>query len=250
MTITTSVPARAARLASIVMILLSAGCNRLGGQATIQQPKNLPPMRTLLVAGEQESDAYGFYTYLVFAEPPTARNLQRYRRAVDAYLGIVDGESDGKPAPQWQVNVTYLPVTKRAPAQNKQLGKSPLPGTPARDKAIDWLLTHHDYARSQRLLSHIQQAGGPGPFLISCARPLEQMAPDDPVSLLDLTQFEPEVIWRSTRIFLDQIARRRMWHGEAFDDWTLHLKNLLIGTGKEVARVAKAISILAALKPD
>ncbi len=161
--------------------------------------------RTYLLKGEHEAAGYGLYSYLLLGGHPTAGTIERDRRIVQAYLGMIDDVVGFEKQLRGRLNVTYLPLETTAP------------------KTADaaWVLEHYDYVRARVLLDLLPGSRKSGIYLVSSLRPLSD-GPNPPYLFQDLSTIPPQppdlTSWWINE-FLNQAAQEKFWEprtGELF----------------------------------
>lgn len=193
---------------------------------------------SLLLTGDKEIAGYGLNSYILFGSRPTEATRERYLKTLEAYVvlqeSIASLEASG--IARHQLNITYVPVTKKLPAQDR-----PTPAT---------LLEHYDYARARAILSLLP---GPyrteGPYIISYLKPLSRMDQLQGKYLYqDLSIKEPKVIIGYAREFLNQAAQERFWEERAAKNLALNLQNTLFLLSRASTGVKDATKELKEIK--
>jgi hypothetical protein len=153
---------------------------------------------SFLVGAQTEESGYGLYSYLVLGSPPDDNSRDRYRQAIEAYVGLVpDIQQLGRLIERRELNVTYLPLTL------------PPPGGPV---ALDWALDHYDYVRARALLRRLPGDYREGPYLISSLEPLTgKTAAPARYLFQDLSRVPPRLTTLWVKEFLNQAAQERFW---------------------------------------
>jgi hypothetical protein len=154
---------------------------------------------SFLISGRAEEGGYGLYSYLLLGSPPAAASRDRYRRTVEAYIGLVPEVTALEQfIRRRELNVTYLPIANSPPA-------GPV--------AIDWTLAHYDYARARAILATLPGNYRDGPYLVSSLGPLSETttAAHSPYLLQDLSGVPPHLAALWMKEFLNQAAQERFW---------------------------------------
>ncbi len=152
--------------------------------------------RAYLKNGEEEKPGYGLYSYLLFGSPPTDATRERYLSSISAYLEIPKIESFEPYTPKCKMNVTYLPLTT----------------VPDADVTAEWLLDHYDFARARVLLQKLAGPHRNGPYIISCYKPLSDIAGLKAQYLYqDLSSVPPRIVVLWVKEFLTQAEQEHFW---------------------------------------
>jgi len=196
----------------LALVLVVSGCSALGGGAQVPAHEGRETTRDFLVSGQAEGESYGLYSYLLLGSPATAKSRERYLLIITEYLKIAPREQAEEYIPRPQLNITYLPLTERAP-----------PNTSA-----EWILDHYDYARARQLLGAVAGEHALGPYIVSSLKPLTSI---DTLSgkylFQDMSTAHPDLaaMWMSQ--YLEQSSKERFWQVSELPQWRLELINLL-----------------------
>lgn len=170
-------------------------------RVVVQSPSNSRGRESgwsFLISRQTEEAGYGLYTYLLLGSPPAERNRERYRRAIEAWVGLIpDITALEQYITRRELNVTYLPLALSPPA-------GPI--------AVDWALQHYDYARARALLSKLPGDYRDGPYLISSLAPMTAMTTSPPRFLFqDLSRTPAHLVTLWVKEFFNQAAQERFW---------------------------------------
>ncbi len=145
-----------------LLLAILAACG--GVDTPAPEPASRPDIRAtgraLLFRGEDETQGYGLYSYLLFgSRPANDTQRKRYLAVIEAYLrrleDIGEVESSSR-INRSELNVTYLPVTAKPP---------PAP-------SAEQLLASYDFPRALALLSLFEGDLLAGPYILSYREPL------------------------------------------------------------------------------
>jgi hypothetical protein len=196
-----------------------------------------PPLlsgRSFLVAGRNEPDGYGLYSYILFSAPP--RNdieRERFLKALESYLQVVQPiEELELYRDRTLLNITLIPV--KVPIDFG--GGITDPGQ-ARELAIK-LLNIYDYARAQVLLSGFGiRASGSGPFLI--ARKISKADSDSvqPLLNMDMSQVSANLVWDWTKAFCILATQEPSWTEATLRRLALNVRNVIAVAAKNTPPV-------------
>lgn len=221
------------------LILIGSGCNRLGGGVAHPAPSIGPAAREYLASDEEEEDGYGFYSYLLLPKPPKPATIERYRAAFDAFLRIVPKQQQRlEPA---QLNLTYALVMRTPPESVLAVMAGALPDDPRRKAAIDWLIEHHDYARSAEILRRIHKTHESGPFIVQAAKPIGS-SEVKAVLVQDLSSVEPNVVGDIVDQVLAESDQKESWADDELKSYFLHVRNFWERLGINAKRVTALVS--------
>jgi hypothetical protein len=172
--------------------------------------------RAFLEKGKKEASGYGLYSYLLLGAHPTDSTRDRYLKAIQAYLDVIDDITrleDYISRPK--LNITYLPIETVADTR-------PTP---------DWVVERYDYARARALLDLLPGTHREGPYLVSVLKPLDSAGnPTDHYLFQDLSTVPTEpkdlVSWW-VREFLNQAAQVRFWQPRTAELLVLKLRTTI-----------------------
>jgi hypothetical protein len=167
-----------------------------------------------LISGRTEETGYGLYSYLLLGSPPADASRERYRRAIEAYVGLIpDITGLEQYVTRRELNVTYLPLTRLPPA-------GPIP--------LNWALEHYDYARARVLLGRLPGDYRDGPYLISSLGPLTATTASPPRYLFqDLSRTPAPLVTLWVKEFLNQAAQERFWEEPTARSLALKLRTTI-----------------------
>jgi hypothetical protein len=166
--------------------------------------------RSLLPGNSAEAEGYGLYSYLLFANPPEGSSIERYTKAIEAYLSLMPNmEALEKYSKRSVLNITYAPVDTDSP-------KSISP---------DWVLSHYNYARALVLLRAVPGSHRDGPYIVSSLTPLtgtESLGGD--YLFQDLSSVPPHLVSTWVKLFLNQASQERFWEERSGPYFALRLR--------------------------
>jgi hypothetical protein len=205
-------------------LLLLPGCFSLGSNVKLA-PAQRETGREFLIGAETERPGYGLYSYLLFGAPPTPASRERYARAIGAFMStMLPITSHEEYTPREQLNITYLPLTDPLPAAIASVR----PGSQAElsPDAVEWILTHYNYARAAALLRAVPGIHKDGPYIVSYQQPLSGV---DRLSgqylYQDLSTAHPDLVLSWFKAFVVQAAQPDYWNASAIQQWPLALRN-------------------------
>lgn len=197
----------------------------------VQPPSNIRGRESgwsFLLAGQAEDTDYGLYSYLLLGSPPGAESRERYRRAIEAYVGLVpDIKELERYIRRRELNVTYLPLTV-----------SPPPGP----VSLDWALDHYDYARARAFLSKLPGDYRDGPYFVSSSEPVTgATGPPSRYLFQDLSRIPPHLVTLWVKEFLNQAAQERFWEEPAAIGFALKLRTTVAILAVGLPDIRKAL---------
>ncbi len=169
---------------------------------------------SFLVTGETEGKGYGLYSYLLLGSLSGDASRERYRKAIEAYLGLIpDILSLEQYIPRQELNVTYLPLTIPPPE-----------GT----VSPDWVLENYDYARARSLLAALPGSLRDGPYFVSFLRPTSwAAAPTGRYLFQDLSRTPAHLVSLWAKEFFNQAAQERFWEERTARQLVLKLRTTI-----------------------
>jgi hypothetical protein len=183
-----------------------------------------------LLPDQAEPPGYGLYSYLLFGAPPGNGARDRYRSALEAYVGLIpDIVALERYIPPAELNVAYVPV-RTAPDRTT---------TPER------LLAEYDYARARSLLRLFPGGNREGPYIVSALRPLGGAVPPTatptPYIFQDLSKVPPHLVASWVKEFWNQAAQERFWEGRSTERFALRLRVTVGVLAAALPEVKKAL---------
>jgi hypothetical protein len=183
-----------------------------------------------LLPDQAETPGYGLYSYLLFGAPPSNGARERYRSALEAYLGLIpDITALEQYVPPAELNIAYVPVR----------------AAPDRHAAPDRLLADYDYARARSLLRLFPGGNREGPYIVSSLRPLggpDQLAAQPtPYIFQDLSKVPPHLVASWVKEFLSQAAQERFWEDRSTERFALKLRVTVGVLAAALPEVKKAL---------
>jgi hypothetical protein len=172
--------------------------------------------RAFLVKGKKEASGYGLYSYLLLGAHPTDSTRERYLKAIEAYLNLIDDITQLEDyVARSKLNITYLPIETVADIKP----------TPAQ------VLELYDYAHARALLDLLPGIHQEGPYLVSVLKPLNSAGTStDNYLFQDLSTVPTEtndlVSWW-VREFLNQAAQVRFWEPRTAELLVLKLRTTI-----------------------
>ena len=196
---------------------------------------NRPPARAetggaFLLPDRAETPGYGLYSYLLFGAPPGNGTRERYRSALEAYVGLIpDITALEQYVPPSELNIAYVPVR----------------AAPDRHAAPDRLLADYDYARARSLLRLFPGGNREGPYIVSSLRPLggadQPAAQPTPYLFQDLSKVPPHLVASWVKEFLNQAAQERFWEDRSTERFALKLRVTVGVLATALPEVKKAL---------
>jgi hypothetical protein len=198
--------------------------------ATIRGPGGRETGSAALPAGEGEAPGFGLYSYLLLGAPPADATRARHLAAIDAYWRLVpEVASLERYVARAQLNVAYLPVTV----------------TPPPAVSTEWLLEHHDHARSRSLLRLLPGTYRDGPYILSVLTPIgapgEGSTLAGPYLFQDFSSASPHLAAAWVRQFLNQAAQERFWESRTGERLAFRLRLTIAVMGAGLPEVRKAL---------
>jgi hypothetical protein len=226
------------------LIMIGSGCNHLGGGAAHPVPSMGPAIgpaaREYLASSEQEEEGYGFYSYLLLPKPPKPATIERYRAAFDAFLRIIPKEQQRLEAAR--LNLTYALVTDAPPESVQAVMAGALPDDPRRKAAIDWLIEHHDYARSTEILRRFRKAGESGPLIVQAPKPIASLSDVKAALVQDLSEFDPKLIGEIVDHVFAESDDKQSWSDDELATYLIVVRNFWERLGVNATRVTALVS--------
>jgi hypothetical protein len=175
--------------------------------------RGVPRLSGRSLLEKDEAPGYGLYSYLLFANAPDDAALDRYKKAIQAYVALMPDilalEKYVKPG---ELAITYAPVDSQPP----------------RSVSADWILEHYDYARSLVLLRTIPEVHRDGPYLLAALTPLTGKASLPGAYLFqDLSTVPPNLVSAWIKLFLNQAAQERFWEPKTAATLGLRLRTAI-----------------------
>jgi hypothetical protein len=183
-----------------------------------------------LLPDQGEASGYGLYSYLLFGATPGDGARDRYRSALEAYVGLIPDiaalERYVRPA---ELNIAYVPVQR----------------PPDRSTTPDRLLAEYDYARARSLLRLFPGGNREGPYIVSSLRPLgsggQPPVLPTPYLFQDLSKVPPHLVGSWVKEFLNQAAQERFWEDRSTERFALRLRVTVGVLAAALPEVKKAL---------
>ena len=177
-----------------------------------------------------ETPGYGLYSYLLFGSPPGNGARDRFRSALEAYVGLIpDIIALEQYVPPSELNIAYVPVR----------------AAPDRHAAPDRLLADYDYARARSLLRLFPGGNREGPYIVSSLRPLggadQPAGQPTPYLFQDLSKVPPHLVASWVKEFLSQAAQERFWEDRSTERFALKLRVTVGVLATALPEVKKAL---------
>ena len=171
----------------------------------------------LLSSNQMESSKYGLYTYLLLSAPPNAQNREKYIMLIRAFLNMAPEINRlEKYIPPSQLNVAYLPVTKRP--TKKLTGKM----------LEAFVLKNYDYARSRAILRLIPGTHRDGPYILSSSSFVSGLAQlEKPYIEEDLTLFPTDMVEPVFKEYLIQAANEAFYEKRSLARLALNMRAIV-----------------------
>ena len=183
----------------------------------------------LLLAGMKEKSGYGLYSYLLFGSRPIASTRERYTKAIEAYLALMESimELEKAGVSPHRLNVTYLPVRKRPATQRL---------------SAEWILDNYDFARARALLNTVPgEYRTEGPYIVSHLSPLSRVTRlPEKYLFQDISRIEPKVVYGYVKEFLNQAAQERYWDARTVNGLFLKLQDIIYISASAFPEVVKS----------
>jgi hypothetical protein len=179
---------------------------------------------------DAEAPGYGLYSYLLFGAPPGNGARERYRSALEAYVGLIpDIAALERYVPHAELNVAYIPV-------RTALDRT---GHPER------VLAEYDYARARSLLRLFPGGNREGPYIVSSLKPLggagQPTGAPTPYLFQDLSKVPPHLVASWVKEFLSQAAQERFWEDRSTERFALRLRVTVGVLAAALPEVKKAL---------
>lgn len=175
--------------------------------------RTLQPAQTLLVDEQREKKGFGLYSYLLFRDPPTEKNVNIYLSIISACVDeIPDVESlESKGFSREELNVVHIPVNTTLPLFVKNVSVKT-----QRARWSKWILQNYNYQRARSILNRFGRTSTDGPYILSTLKPAQNPGAYQTLYLLQdfsvIPHSTPKLAFQWVIDFIGRVSIPQRWN--------------------------------------